>query len=209
MPEVNSLDLNNLPEEYGKHAAEESSTTTATYTEPPKFNKKKSSGKDESAKVYECRFCSLKFSKSQALGGHMNRHRQERETETLYRARQLVYSNEGFSGAAVHFGGQTGYSARDLIPPAGFEISGGLGCAGDHCVPFRPLYPRFPAAAPLHPSVFPSTSPSHPIHFSSSYPAHPPMGQVLHGISQRLLHGHSYGSHSQAADEVRPPPPLS
>ena len=28
------------------------------------------------SKPYECRFCPMKFAKSQALGGHMNRHRQ-------------------------------------------------------------------------------------------------------------------------------------
>ena len=27
-------------------------------------------------KPYHCRFCDLNFAKSQALGGHMNRHRQ-------------------------------------------------------------------------------------------------------------------------------------
>ncbi|KAJ7564623.1 hypothetical protein O6H91_02G026500 [Diphasiastrum complanatum] len=47
-------------------------------------------------KPYECRFCPMKFSKSQALGGHMNRHRQEREQEQLIHAQQLVMQ-QGFT----------------------------------------------------------------------------------------------------------------
>ncbi|KAH6771434.1 C2H2 and C2HC zinc fingers superfamily protein [Perilla frutescens var. hirtella] len=167
-PEGNPLDLNNLPEDYARDAAKltsEDSSSSAVY------RKKKSGakeGKDESAKVYECRFCSLKFCKSQALGGHMNRHRQERETETLNKARQLVFTND------LAPAGHLGYvSAGQPIPHGGTYHQGSI---GDGALPFRPVYPArmFPTPPPPPPPPPMYTSPPRMVSFHAQYPATAP-----------------------------------
>ncbi|KAL7091011.1 hypothetical protein ACP275_12G078500 [Erythranthe tilingii] len=181
--EESPLDLNNLPEDYTRDVG--GAAGVAVY----RAARKKSCGgggggakgkEDETGKVYECRFCSLKFCKSQALGGHMNRHRQERETETLNKARQLVFTTDL---APAHIGYVSG--GQPITHGGGYHQAGGGG--GDPSLTFRSMYPPpttrlFSSSSPLIPQPPPPppqpqagqpymyASPPHLLSFHPQYP---------------------------------------
>ncbi|OEL23270.1 Zinc finger protein STAMENLESS 1, partial [Dichanthelium oligosanthes] len=175
--EGSPLDLNNLPEEYGKQAVE-SSTTTAT-------------------------------SSADAV---------QRETETLNRARQLVFGNESLAAVGaqmrdVNMGG----AAPPTMLGGGFRPGGATtgGSIGDQCLPFRPVHPRLSPQPPYH---FLYTAPStlHPMSYPATYPGpprQPAVGDYVIGhavtAGDALMQPPHRGSFSCFGAPLTVPPPAT
>ncbi|KAG2319928.1 hypothetical protein Bca52824_013141 [Brassica carinata] len=171
----NTFDLNNLPDDpsidffpFYKEGSSSSSSSVGGFRE-----------KDiKDRKEYECRFCSLKFFKSQALGGHMNRH--QRETESLNKARELVLRNNTFP---PHQGPPSfSYHHRDLH-------------IGDPITPYKPVMypPRL-----FSPSALPPTPP--PLVQPYLYPPGPPLSPTPLSLPYRRTNDyylHNNGTHHQ------------
>ncbi|CAI9785385.1 unnamed protein product [Fraxinus pennsylvanica] len=166
--EENPLDLNNLPEDYTRDDNEVSDNSSSSPAAG--YRKKKSGGKD-------------------------GKDDSERETETLNKARQLVFTNDLAPGAH-HLGYLPG---GQQIPNGGFHQPPGN--MGDATMPFRTMYPTrlFSGSSPLLPSPPPGqpppqppyiyTSPSRLLPLHSQYPAQPVndyfVGHAVSGSNSR------------------------
>ncbi|KAL5538828.1 hypothetical protein UlMin_042757 [Ulmus minor] len=69
---------------------------------------------NEGHQKYECQYCCREFANSQALGGHQNAHKKERQ---LLKRAQLQASSRNFALAASHFQNHNPMISAFMSPP--------------------------------------------------------------------------------------------
>ncbi|KAE8100725.1 hypothetical protein FH972_018590 [Carpinus fangiana] len=123
----------------------------------------------------------------------MNRHRQERETETLNRARQLVFSTDSLVAQ-----GASHLSCCQPVTPGGYHPASNI---GDPTMALR--FPRFFTGSPSTqlpqpPQPYLYSSPPRPMSFPTPYPQHPMndyyVGHVLSSNQQCSHPNLNYGA---------------
>lgn len=112
-------------EETQPSRGDDASASDTNTTPPPRSKRKKKDGSTKSVSL--CRFCKQVFTSPQALGGHMNRHRGEREKEEFQKAEILVHTKGQNFALGYPSGGAAGPSYYQSEDSSGNHYQGGGG----------------------------------------------------------------------------------